>query len=301
MPPRPSRNSNIRNVESGDIEARPRDAALRKSANERAAAYIRQVETERSENQATAYPTVDQDFNQYAEGRTIQPTNDTNSATRTTSVQYRTGVSANKTRRVQTQTASPSGRRARPTGRPSLKRALPNVPVLDVNPVKLARATTVSMTNISWGIGLWAAIQLPLAVISLIFFGLTYMVHDALPSMVRGVTGDLIYRGLSYVFSSLLDGVSWLLEQILGFRLDELLNPENYFMLTHMLVFVIGFATLILMGIIYQISLINCVFGKHTGLKVGALIFASFAYMVPLLNLLPWFLIWVLVVWRYPE
>ncbi|MBP9843126.1 MAG: hypothetical protein KBC62_03925 [Candidatus Pacebacteria bacterium] len=301
MPPRPTRNNNIRNVESGDIEARPRDAALRKAANERASAYIRQIETERDINQPNSHPTVSQDFNQYADERAIQSTNATGSGARGVNTQYRNGAIPNNTRRIQTETRVPSTRKTRTKGRPSFKRALPNVPVLDVNPVVLARATTVSVTNITWGIGLWAAIQLPLAIMSLIFFGATYIVKDVIPAQIKSITGETLYNVGESIASTFTNTAGWLLEKIFGFNLIELLKPENYFVLTHMLVFVIGFATLILMGIIYQISLINCVFGKHSALKITTLVFASFAYMVPLLNLIPWFIFWVLVVWRYPE
>ncbi len=301
MPPRPTRNNNIRNVESGDIEARPRDAALRKSANERASAYIRQIETERDINQPNSHPTVSQDFNQYADERAIQSTNATGSGARGVNVQYRSSTTPNNTRRVQTETRAPSARRARPKGRPSLKRIIPNVPVLDVNPVILARATTVSVANISWGIGLWLTFQLPLAIMTVVFLGIAYIIKGVVPEMIKQTTGELLYKGLSFVYNTFSEGVSWLLNQIFGVDLSAVADPTSYFVLANFLVFLIGLSTLIIMGIIYQISFIKCVFGKHASLKIGMLIIAIFGYMVPIFNIIPWFIFWVLVVWRYPE
>ncbi len=294
----------IRNVETNSPEVRPRDAAIRKAAIERERNYerytaqnIRNVQSAANDN--GAYPTVDQSFVRSAEGRTIQPT--LNQVTRGAQVNEggatRTSTkTSNSTRSVKTQS-----RTARPARRPGIKRFAPNVPVLDVNAVSLVKGTTVSITNISWGIGLWLSFQLPLAILAVVFMGMAYIIQDVVPNMIKDATGELIYEGLSYIYSAFSDGVAWLLDKIFGFDLTEIANPENYFILTNFLVFIIGFSSLFIMAIIYQISLINCIFGKHSALKISTLIFATFAYMVPLLNIIPWFIFWVLVVWRYPE
>lgn len=301
----------IRNVETTEDVARPRDAAIRQAANDNSKYRTRYTITQKApanltyenDNDNVPYPTVSESFNEYASDRTIQPTNNTAPTSgRQSSVQYRASASTkNNTRQVQTTTRPTPNRAGRPTARPGLKRTLPNVPVLDVNPVKLARASTISISNISWGIGLWLSFQLPLAIIAVVFLGAAYIVHDVIPKMIKETTGELLYKGLSFIYNTFSEAATWLLDKIFGFDLTAIADPENYFILANFLVFLIGLSTLIIMAIIYQISLINCVFGKGSALKVSALIFATFAYMVPLLNLLPWFLIWVLVVWRYPE
>jgi hypothetical protein len=292
---------NIRNVKTDSQVARPRDAALRSSAFERAERYRKIQSLEADKNRMNdAYPTVDQSFVSDSNERTIQPTLNQSATVRNSNVQYQ--KSSGGSRRGQNQIRSVATTKSRPSmGRPSLKRAIPNVPILDVNPVKLVRATSVSITNLSWGMGLYAAIQLPLAALSIGLLGVTYIMYDVIPDMIRATTGETIYKGLSWITDKLSGAVSSAVESIFGYNLTELLNPAAYFVATYFLVFMIGLATLILCAIIYQISLINCLFGKHAGLKIGTFIFAIFGYMVPILNIFPWFLFWVLVVWRYPE
>lgn len=300
----------IRNVETTDDVARPRDAAIRQALNDNQKNYTRYTSTEKApanlsyenDTEYSAYPTVNESFNEYASERTIQSSSNAGSAIRSAKVEYQKRTAPQVTRQSTSVTRSVATTKGRPrVGKPSVKNMLPNVPVLDVNPAKLARATTISVSNLSWGIGLWLSIQLPLAIMAAVLLGATYVIKDVIPGMIKDVTGELIYNGLSYIYSSLSDGIGWLTNKLFGVDLTALADPSGYFVLTNFLVFIIGFATLMLMGIIYQVSLINCVFGKHTTLKISTLIFATFAYMVPLLNIIPWFIFWVLVVWRYPE
>lgn len=294
----------IRNVETTEDVVRPRDAAIRQAANDNRKNYIRYTNVQKqprgltyeNDNPPSSHPTVNESFNEYADGRTIQPTNNPNSATRNTRVEYQ------KTPPTRTPFIAGTVRGRNPRQvKPTLKRALPNVPVLDVNPVKLAKATSASISNISWGTTLWLFIQLPIALFAIAFLGVAYIIKGVIPEMIKDVTGDFIYNGLTWLASSATSLTSWLSEKIIGFDITALAQSENYFLVANFLVFIIGFMSLVLMGIIYQISFINCVLGKRSVLKISALIFATFAYMVPVLNLFPWFIPWVLVVWRYPE
>lgn len=298
---------NIRNVETSENVARPRDAAIRQAANDNRKNYTRytsvqkmpSVLTYENDNSPSNYQTVNESFNEYASERTIQPTNQT-STTRNARVDYQKSSSAKSSSKAQVLTSAVRSRNPK-LAKPSFKRAIPNVPILDVNPVKLARATTVSVSNLSWGIGLWFGIQLPIAVIGIALFGVTYIMYDVVPGMVESAVGETIAKGIGWITDKVSSAVASAVESVFGFNLLELLNPANYFMMAHMLVFVIGLATLILCGIIYQISMVNCIFGKKSTLKIGALIFATFGYLIPVLNIIPWFVFWVLVVWRYPE
>src|SRR5690606_35463968 len=125
-----------------------------------------------------------------------------------------------------------------------LKRFIPVIPLLDVNALKFARASTISITNLSWGLTLWAAIELPIAVISIVLFGVTYIMYDVVPDLVAEYTGETIAGAIGWITEKISSTVNWVVESVFGFNMLELLNPANYFMMTHMVVFMIGRATI---------------------------------------------------------
>jgi hypothetical protein len=67
------------------------------------------------------------------------------------------------------------------------------------------------------------------------------------------------------------------------------------------LVFFIGLFTLGTMAALYIFSGVRCFFGSHSLLKTATFIFALLGYLMPVLNILPWFILWGIVVWCYPE
>ena len=152
-----------------------------------------------------------------------------------------------------------------------------------------AYATEVSLSTLSWGTWVWATLQLPFAILALVFFSLAGAVEYL--NDKAGVVGDVVTTIASWV-----GGV---LTFFLGIDLS-LFNPENIFMLTNAITWFIGLATLVAVGLTYALAGIPCLSGKATALKYTTLIMACVAYAIPVLNVLPWAIFWVLVVWLFP-
>jgi hypothetical protein len=126
-------------------------------------------------------------------------------------------------------------------------------------------ATRTNVIILSWATPLWFTLQLPLSILALIAFGGAGAVAEILPS--------------------------WLVEWTVG----------GVFYLLQVAVFFIGVGTLIVMGIIYTISRVNCLFGEGAHIKGPVFCLAVVGYLLPFTNIFPWFLLWALAVWRYPK
>lgn len=127
------------------------------------------------------------------------------------------------------------------------------------------KVTRVSVTSLSWATTLWFTVQLPLAILSLLAFG----------------------------------GADTLAEQLPDFLVEWALNGMLFILQTS--VFAIGVFTLIIIGGSYALSGISCFFGKGSHLKGPLFCLAAVGYLLPFTNIFPWFIFWVLAVWRYPK
>lgn len=157
------------------------------------------------------------------------------------------------------------------------------------------RAKGLSAANRAWGLTLYTTIQLPLAVLSLVFFGFVYAAE-----IIKQSTEDKYGNLFSEVFNMFGGFINDISKKVLGFDFAQF-DPANLFLATLFMVMLVGFSTMLIMGITYQLGLVNCLFGRGATIKITTFIFALFGYMVPLLNLFPWFIIWVWAVNRYPK
>lgn len=173
---------------------------------------------------------------------------------------------------------------------------------------KKARVTAVNIWLWAWGGWFWFWFQLPFAIFSLVFMAITQVVYSYFNSTAQLSTTDptlwqqmknAIGTALTDAAALLLMGANWVSNQF-GFDLYAL-QPANFFLLTHTIVFFLGIGTLILCYIQYKIAFMNPLGGKKGTMKMAALLMALIGYSVPILNLFPWFYIWTFVVWFYPE
>jgi hypothetical protein len=155
------------------------------------------------------------------------------------------------------------------------------------------KVTRVNVMIISAGSSAYVTIQLPAAVIALVFIGVAYMV-GYFQSTIKGVVGETIYAWGEY----LLGGVVSAVGQALGFDLLSVIHPGT---LAHFVAVFVGLATLIGAAVVYQVSFINCLSGEAATKKIVAFVAALALYLLPLANLFPWALIWMYVVWKHPE
>ena len=123
------------------------------------------------------------------------------------------------------------------------------------------------------GTNLWMFVQLPLAIISLVSFA----------------AYAAILNGLGFVEGA----VAW------WFDIENIVFP--LFAITTVMLHLLGILTLILIYITYNAALLKPLSGSKPLLKQAAFVIALIFYTVPLLNLAPWGLLVIWVVWLYPE
>ena len=112
----------------------------------------------------------------------------------------------------------------------------------------------------------------------------------------------IVATAIAYGFNALVNTFSKLIIAVLktlGFDLS-ILNPANFFMMTHLIVMVIGWTTLFTAAFIYKLSGSNPIFGKGLS-KAGTFLLAMICYSIPIMNLFPWFFIWTLTVMKNPK
>jgi hypothetical protein len=153
-----------------------------------------------------------------------------------------------------------------------------------------ARVSAVNTSIFAWGSYLWL-VQLLFAVISLSMLG------------IMGVTSAIIKE------SGVIGGTAvWLAEKLAegvrfvsGIDVNLAAIAEGMFIAPYVLVIAIGIITILAAYLQYALSFIKPLSGEMGGLKLGTLLLALIGYSVPLLNIFPWALIWMAVVWKYPR
>lgn len=181
----------------------------------------------------------------------------------------------------------------------------PLKPGISISPVNIVKdhikATRVTVMISSWAMPLWFGLQLPLALISTVFFGVTANAIGA----IDYVKNLAIFAPHRAVYA----GVNWVSQTVFGMNLDGYLDPSvvaeqlagGFLQMLSFAVFFIGLGTLFAMMLLYILSGIKCFFGDGATLKICTFIFAVFGYFMPFFNIFPWFIFWALAVWRYPK
>jgi hypothetical protein len=162
---------------------------------------------------------------------------------------------------------------------------------------KRVAATRTNLTVLSVATPIWFTIQLPLALVAMFALGVTGLGEGVADQIMGGAIGGVIYG----VYDTITNGV----EYATGINLNMLENWTQFgqvvFGSLTTLVFLIGMITLLVMAGMYIMSGVHCFFGEHSGAKIATFIIALLFYLVPVLNILPWFMLWGIVVWCYPK
>ena len=152
------------------------------------------------------------------------------------------------------------------------------------------KATRVNMSVLSAATPVWFTVQLPLALAAIVALSLA------------GVE-ELLSEG-SFLYS-IFDGITGGIQYVTGVNLNAVegltLVSQALFAALTLLVFLIGMITLFAMATLYTISGVQCFFGEHAGFKMAAFILTMLFYLIPILNIFPWFMLWGIVVWFYPK
>ena len=94
-------------------------------------------------------------------------------------------------------------------------------------------------------------------------------------------------------------GIAYILDK---FSIDlSILHPETIF--TMMWFVLMGFALIqfLIIALIYKLFRLEPVMGEGASFKIGAIIMYFVGYGMPILNLLPWFSVWLFAIWLKPK
>lgn len=174
-----------------------------------------------------------------------------------------------------------------------LKRKLPTKAKLAKKGFAYTRVTATNISIITWGMTLWW-LQLVLALISVVALaglGIWENVSESsglLKFVVNGV--EEVYDGIAELSKDL--GIATLpqADDLKGMMVATVLLPAA-----------VGVLTLFLATIQYIFLRFRPLFGEGSALKISAFLVAILGYCIPIANIFPWFILWVLAVWRYPK
>jgi hypothetical protein len=246
-------------------------------------------------------PTVDKEFNQTYENAGLQPTLKTQLDERSPAAeQQRTSRFSEQQNisRVST-TASEAPTIVRAVGRSKgIRSAAERVQKLEGKAetagYKLL-AKSLHRTNLAWGMSVYVALQLPVALTSLVFLSF-FIAAGTIEAAAKAVTGGFIYDGIKFVAQK----VAEVSGAVLGFDASAF-DPESAYVAMSLLAFLIGLSTMLIMGIMYQLATINSLFGRGATVKIAAFILCLAGYLFPVFNLVPWFAVWSWSVSKYPK
>lgn len=162
------------------------------------------------------------------------------------------------------------------------------------------RATTVTGSIWSWAIPSWFLFQLPFALLNIVFFALAGALDSIKKIVTPNPNSNFLYKGIHYAASRLLEVAGKISEAVFGINVS-VLDPINLFMVTELIIFIFGIAVLLIIYLIYKLNGFEPISGKSSGIKIFVFILCFFGYFTPVLNLLPWFMIWTMIIWLRPK
>ena len=166
-----------------------------------------------------------------------------------------------------------------------------------------AKATKINLSIFYSYTSLYLTVQLSFGIFGLAMLGTVAAVQHVVSSSttlsaiekgVSALTGFL-GKGTDYIglTTSAGDGIS-----ITG-SLTAI--PLSIYMLTYVIVFTLGILSLLGTLARYESARFRPLSGEHGGLKIGAFLLVIVGYSVPVLNIFPWLLVWMFVIWKYPR
>lgn len=164
------------------------------------------------------------------------------------------------------------------------------------------RLSSITWRVVGLGMSLWL-LQLFLAIINILAFGLAGAIDAigalAIPDPTDGTTITILketFKAVGSVFAV----ATRFLSKLAGFDLSAI-NPTNIWVMTEILVFIFGMFMLLTVYLTYKLNHFEPLSGQNSGLKISMVLLAMVGYFMPILNLAPWFIPWVIVIWFRPK
>lgn len=151
------------------------------------------------------------------------------------------------------------------------------------NPLALARTQVINGQIIFWNTYIWLFVQVPFAVFLILLF-----------AVIGGATS--VASDSNFIVSTLSGLLGWI-----GSVIGLTSAVEAFFFITWLIIIVIGFILIFTVFIQHTLARNKPLGGRAFGLKLGALLLTFIGYSVPVLNILPWILIWIFVIGKYPK
>jgi hypothetical protein len=153
------------------------------------------------------------------------------------------------------------------------------------------KTMVVTRSIIWWGSYVWLFVQVPFAVFGIIAFA----VIGGISELGESANSNIFTKAVAAVAKTVIDGLT----SLLGFNIGDVM--EALFFITQFVVISVGILTILIIFIQHILALNRPLGGNGAGLKVGALLIACIGYAVPILNIFPWVLVWVLAIGKYPR
>lgn len=165
------------------------------------------------------------------------------------------------------------------------------------------KATGANIWLLSWCVWLWMWFLLPISILSVLFLGLAGAVEELESSWTNedgNWVQNLASRIAFQVINTAESAVRVLVEYFFGIDIS-IFNPTNLFMFTNALGLFLGWTILLLCYFSYKFAFLNPLSGERANLKIGTFLVAFIGATIPIVNMFPWFVFWMIAVWFYPK
>lgn len=173
------------------------------------------------------------------------------------------------------------------------------------------RVTRANLSIWSCGIWLWSTVHLPMAFLSLIGLGIAYTYYEIKDfanglSESQNVFVSAVGHSVDFV-GGVAGGVATFINDSLHYIgldlsfIQSLVKPEILFIVPYVVLLGLAIIFLFFIYLYYKILFLNPLDGQWAGLKMGMFLMTLIGYSLPLLNLLPWFMLWTGAVWIKPK
>jgi hypothetical protein len=159
-------------------------------------------------------------------------------------------------------------------------------------------ASRITISNASWIGYTWALVQLPLAILSIISFGIVAGLDSLLStdktSEYTGVLSLMAAKAASLVVTAI-DSVAKFIG--IDFAAIAFYIGAGFYLI----ILALGILSILTVYFQYIASGLRPTTGRGSGLKTGALLLAIIGYSTPMLNIFPFIFIWMAAVWYHPK
>lgn len=172
------------------------------------------------------------------------------------------------------------------------KPSISKIPNLGLNKIQQRKVLAVNRSILYWASYLWLFVQLPFAILGAVTLG----AMGGLAALGESVSeSNFLFKFVASIVSKTTE----FLKDLVGFSPTDVIVA--LFFLFYIIVFTIGVITLLGTYLQHTLAMNKPLSGEGGGFKTGALLLAIIGYSVPLFNLLPWTLVWIFAISKYPR